>query len=170
MRALKLSRLERALIRKLYARRNTAATLMRMFQCCQTTVNRSVRNHMGDDIDDDDAIIRDADLPADVTAMLGLKDRDDDKALTTTSTNRWRPWAPTKVIPRRTPALRTVPKTVARRSPKVSVGHPHGFRAEPSVNLNRSKSQRATSSHKLSQLHSRTCVAPTTLLVYPDTT
>ncbi|KAH9161617.1 hypothetical protein EDB89DRAFT_2076395 [Lactarius sanguifluus] len=121
MRALKLSRLERALVRKLYARRNTAATLMRMFQCCQTTVNRAVRNHMGDDIDDDDAIIRDADLPADVTAMLGLKDRDDDKALTTTGTNRWRPWAPTKVIPRRTPALRTVPKTVTRRSPKVSV-------------------------------------------------
>lgn len=76
---------------------------------------------MGDDIDDDDAIIRDADLPADVTAMLGLKDRDDDKALTTSSTNRWRPWAPIKVIPRRTPALRTVPKTVTRRSPKVSV-------------------------------------------------
>ncbi|KAH8980039.1 hypothetical protein EDB86DRAFT_3088253 [Lactarius hatsudake] len=107
MRALKLSRLERALVRKLYARRNTAATLMRMFQCCQTTVNR--------------AIIRDADLPADVTAMLGLKDRDDDKALATTNTNRWRPWAPTKVMPRRTPALRTVPKTVSRRSPKVSV-------------------------------------------------
>ncbi|KAH9053068.1 hypothetical protein EDB87DRAFT_1691147 [Lactarius vividus] len=118
MRALKLSRLERALIRKLYARRNTAATLMRMFQCCQTTVNRAVRNHMGDDIDDDDAIIRDADLPADIIVMLGLKVRDDDKVLTATSssTNRWRPCALTRVIPRRTPAI---PRT--RRSPKASV-------------------------------------------------
>ncbi|KAI9451828.1 hypothetical protein BJY52DRAFT_83326 [Lactarius psammicola] len=125
MRALKLSRLERALVRRLYARRNTVTTLMRMFHCCQTTINRAVRNHMGDDVDDDDAIIRNADLPPDVTAMLGLKDcdRDDDKALTATS-NRWRPWAPTRVIISRTPVPRSVPRTVTRRSPKVSVvGH-----------------------------------------------
>src|SRR6266702_3701258 len=120
MRALKLSRLERALVRKLYARCNTAATLMQMFHCCQTTVSRAVRNHMNDNVDDDDTIIRNADLPADVTAMLGLKECDDDKALTATSTNQWRPWAPTRgAIPR----TRSVPRTITRRSPKVSVGH-----------------------------------------------
>jgi hypothetical protein len=115
MRTLKLSRLERALVRKLYIRRYTAATLMRMFRCCQTTVNRAVRNHMSDDIDDDDAIIRNADLPADVATMLGLLKECDDNKVSTTA-NRWRPWAPTRgVIPRM-----PVPRTVTRRSPKVS--------------------------------------------------
>ncbi|KAI9439280.1 hypothetical protein H4582DRAFT_128746 [Lactarius indigo] len=90
----------------------------------ESSVNRAVRNHMSDDVDDDEAIIRDADLPADIIAMLGLKDCDDNKALTTPSTNRWRPWAPTRVIPRRTPALRTVPKAITRRSSKVSVEIP----------------------------------------------
>lgn len=122
MRSLKLSHLERALVRKLYARRYTAAALMRMFRCCQTTVNRAVRNHMNDDVDDDDAIIRTADLPADVTAMLGLKECDDDNA-SATNTSRWRPWAPIRGVMPRMPVPRPVPRTVTRSSPKVSVGH-----------------------------------------------
>ena len=122
MRTLKLSRLERALVRKLYIRRYTAATLMRMFRCCQTTVNRAVRNHMGDDIDDDEAIIRNADVPADVSAMLGLtKECDDDKAFATP--NRWRPWALTRGVIPRIPVPRSLPRTVTRRSPKVCLCH-----------------------------------------------
>ena len=72
---------------------------------------------MNDDMDDDDAIIRDADIPVDVAAMLGLtKECDEDKA--STPANRWRPWVPVKgVIPRM-----TVPRSLPRRrSPKVSV-------------------------------------------------
>jgi hypothetical protein len=127
MRSLKLSHLERALVRKLYARRYTVATLTRMFRCCQTTVNRAVRNHMGDDVEDDDAIIRDAELPADVSVMLGLKGCDDDNDNDAHPVaNRWRPWAPTRgVIVPRTPASapQPFPRLVARRSPKVSVVH-----------------------------------------------
>jgi hypothetical protein len=127
MRSLKLSHLERALVRKLYARRYTVATLTRMFRCCQTTVNRAVRNHMGDDVEDDDAIIRDAELPADVSVMLGLKGCDDDNDNDAPPVaNRWRPWAPTRgVIVPRTPASapQPFPRLVARRSPKVSVVH-----------------------------------------------
>jgi hypothetical protein len=124
MRSLKLSHLERALVRKLFARRYTVATLTRMFRCCQTTVNRAVRNHMGDDVEDDDAIIRDAELPADVSVMLGLKGCDDDSAPPVA--DRWRPWAPTRgVVVPRTPARapQPFPRLVARRSPKVCVGH-----------------------------------------------
>ena len=92
-----------------------------MFRCCQTTVNRAIRNHMGDDIDDDDAMIRNADLPADVSVMLGLKECEDDKA--SLSANQWRPWGPTrKAI---VPALRPVPRMGTRKSPKASVGHCH---------------------------------------------
>lgn len=94
-----------------------------MFRCCQTTVNRAVRNHMGDDVEDDDAIIRDAELPADVSVMLGLKGCDDDNDNDAPPVaNRWRPWAPTRgVIVPRTPASapQPFPRLVARRSPKV---------------------------------------------------
>lgn len=77
---------------------------------------------MGDDDDNDDAIIRNADLPADVTAMLDLTERDDDKAITATTTNRWRPYAPTAgVTPRMPVPRRSVPAAVTRRGPKVSV-------------------------------------------------
>lgn len=130
MRSLKLSHLERALVRKLYARRYTVATLTRMFRCCQTTVNRAIRNHMGDDVEDDDAIISNAELPADVSVMLGLKGCDDDDAPPVA--NRWRPWAPTRgVIVPRTPASapQPFPRLVARKSSKVSVGHCHHLHA-----------------------------------------
>jgi len=119
MRTLKLSRLERALVRKLYIRRYTAATLMRMFRCCQTTVNRAVRNHMSDNTDDDDAIIRNADIPADVAAMLGLMKECDEESRVSTTASRWRPWAPTRGVIPRMPVPRSLPRTVARRSPKL---------------------------------------------------
>ena len=79
MRSLKLSYPEQSLVQALYARRYTAATLTRMFRCCQTTVNHAIRNHMGEDIDD--AMIRNANLPTDVSVILGLKECDNDKAL-----------------------------------------------------------------------------------------
>ena len=123
MRSLKLTQLERALIRKLYARRYTIAVLSRMFRCCQTTINRSIRNNMGDDVKDDDTIISNADLPADLSAMLGLKESDDEKALVSPN-KQWRPWAQTKglILPR---PIATVPRMTSRTSPKVSVGHCH---------------------------------------------
>lgn len=77
---------------------------------------------MGDDVEDDDAIISNAELPADVSVMLGLKGCDDDDAPPVA--NRWRPWAPTRgVIVPRTPASapQPFPRLVARKSSKVSV-------------------------------------------------
>ncbi|KAF8260491.1 hypothetical protein EI94DRAFT_1811604 [Lactarius quietus] len=87
-----------------------------MFRCCQTTVKRAVRNHMGDDVEIDDALIRNAELPGDVAVMLGLKEcDDDDKAPPANTTNRWRPWA------RRTPGAQALPRLLTQSSPKVSV-------------------------------------------------
>jgi hypothetical protein len=124
MRSLKLTHLERALVRKLYARRYTVVVLTRMFRCCQTTINRSIRNHMDDDVNDDDAIISNADLPADLSAMLGLKEPDEDKAAPASPNKQCRPWAPTKglIVPRK---IATVPRLASRTSSKVSVGHYH---------------------------------------------
>jgi len=92
---------------------------MRMFHCCQTTINRAVRNHMHDEVDEDDALILDTDLPADVTAMLGLAESDDDK-------NQWQPWGTqTKAVVPRMPVSQSAPgsRTIDRRSPRVYVGY-----------------------------------------------
>ena len=179
MRSLKLSHLERALVRKLYARRYTIAVLTRMFRCCQTTVNRAVRNHMEDNLEDDDALIRNAELPADVSVMLGLKECDDDSAPPVPNRSRWRPWVPTRgVMQSRTPAsvLQPFPR-LAARSPKVSIGHFHHPSRIPRIVINccffwnRWRLQKVTTvTQALSYVQSRRYVVPTTLLVYPNAT
>jgi len=90
-----------------------------MFRCCQTTINRAIRNHMDDDVEDDDAIISNAELPVDVSVMLGLKESDDEKAPASPN-HRWRPWAPTKgLTSHRT--IAPVPRMAGPRNPKASV-------------------------------------------------
>ena len=79
---------------------------------------------MEDDLENDDALIRNAELPADVSVMLGLKECDDDSAPPVPNRSRWRPWVPARagVMLPRTPAsaLQPFPRLVAR-SPKVSI-------------------------------------------------
>ena len=50
-RPLKYSRIERALAQKLYCQRHSQVTLMELFDCCRTTIDHTMCNYMGDNID-----------------------------------------------------------------------------------------------------------------------